>query len=148
MKKTLHMLMGAIGTGKSTFAEELSIAQKIEIFSADKVEDESESNDDNEIELDIMEIYLDTLDSGKSFILDGLNLTKSCRKLYITHAQKKGYNIACHDFGPGDKTSLDRRQNDSRGVSKERWAKIAARNKAEYQMPDSNEGFNEINIKY
>jgi predicted kinase len=144
MGKTLHMMIGSIGTGKSAQSDKMSEELQIEVLSADTIEKASTSIDDNEIEIDIMEDYLDHLDSGESFILDGLNINKVTRKLNLTLAQQRGYIIKGYDFGPGDDNSLKQRLSDPRGVSASRWTAIAESNKISYEKPELNEGFEEI----
>jgi len=144
MGKTLHMMIGSIGTGKSAHSDKLSKELQIEILSADSIEKDSTSIDDNEIEIDIMEDYLDRLDSGESFILDGLNINKAKRNLNLTLAKQRGYIIKGYNFGPGDDNSLKQRLRDPRGVSAPRWTAIAESNKKSYEKPELNEGFEEI----
>ena len=102
-------MIGSTGTGKSSQADKLSKELKIDILSADNVEYLTNSADDNEIELNIMEEYLDQLDRENSFILDGTNINKPTRNLYMTMAKRKGYNITGYDFGPGNEISLNRK---------------------------------------
>jgi predicted kinase len=144
MKKTLYMMIGSTGTGKSFHAAKLAEELEIEILSADSVENLTNSADDNEIELNIMEEYLDQLDSEKSFILDGSNINKPTRNLYMTMARKRGYSINGYDFGPGNETSLNQRLKNPRGVSEERWKEVAERNKESYEKPILEEGFDEL----
>lgn len=144
MGKTLHMMIGSIGTGKSVHSDKLSEELQIEVLSADNIEKDSTSIDDNEIEIDIMEDYLDHLDSGESFVLDGLNINKATRNLNLTLAKQRGYIIKGYDFGSGDDNSLKQRLSDPRGVSASRWTAIAESNKISYEKPELNEGFEEI----
>jgi predicted kinase len=144
MEKILYMMIGSTGTGKSFHSTKLSDDLKIEILSADSVEKRSKSGDDNEIELDIMQDYLDQLDSGKSFILDGSNINKPTRKLYMTIAKQRGFKIKGYDFGPGNDKSLSKRLKDPREVSEDRWRIVAERNKLTYEKPTLEEGFDEI----
>ncbi len=144
MGKTLHMMIGSIGTGKSSHSDKLSEELQIDVLSADSIEKNATSIDDNEIEIDIMEDYLDHLDSGESFILDGLNINKATRKLNLTLAKQRGFIINGYDFGPGDDKSLKQRLSDPRDVSASRWEAIAESNKSSYEKPELDEGFEEI----
>jgi predicted kinase len=148
MDKILHILTGAIGTGKSTFAKEFSESHKIPIISGDKIEEESSTKDENEINSDLMLDFNYALDSESSFIIDCQNLNKYSRSLFIKPAARLGYKIVCHDFGPGDENSLNQRLNEPRGVDKERWKAIAKENKEAYEKPELSEGINKINTKY
>ena len=136
--KILHLIMGAIGTGKSTLAKILSDKNKIEILSADEVEEQMKQNgifDENYIEEEIVERFFHLLDERNSFILDGLNLSRSSRCLYINNAVRAGYNINIYDLGPGNNFSLQRRLKNPRDVPKERWIENAKNNRISYEKP-------------
>lgn len=137
-------MIGGIGTGKSTVAESLSQDLEIDILSADQVEIDSNTMDDDDIEFEIMEQYLDKLETGESFILDGLNINRATRRFYITTAQRHGYSITCYDLGPGNEESLNRRLADPRGVPAARWRQIAESNIREYEAPTLEEGIEQI----
>nr|WP_319400898.1 AAA family ATPase [uncultured Carboxylicivirga sp.] len=139
-RKELHMLTGAIGTGKSTFAEDLKNKTNMDILSDDKIEENNSELTDNEVEHVIMEDFLDLLSNEKPFILDGLNINASSRNQYIRRVRNKGYKIIAYDFGPGNNISLDRRLNDDRGVPHDRWKQIAESNRNDYESPKVTEG--------
>ncbi len=145
MKKVVHMMMGAIGTGKSTYAEKLSRELEIEVLSGDRVEEEGLFLNEGDIEIEIMESTLDHFSSGKSFVLDGLFLNRESRSLYMILAKRHDYNVIAYTGGPGDEESLANRQAAPRGVDLNKWKDIAESNKAEYEAPELNEGFIEIN---
>lgn len=140
--KILHIIMGAIGTGKSTLAEILSTKYKIEVLSADSIEKQMNEKgvfNDNEIDGDIIECFYWYLDKNTSFILDGLNLSRKSRNYYINEAIKKGFQIYIYDLGPGNDDSLQRRLKNPRNVPTERWINIAKSNKESYEKPMKNE---------
>ena len=87
-------MIGAIGTGKSHYSNKMSRDLNIDVLSADSIR----SKDENEVEIDIMLDYLDKLDNGQSFILDGTNINKTTRKLYMTLASQRGFKINGYDF--------------------------------------------------
>ena len=133
--------MGAIGTGKSTLAKILSDKNKIEILSADEVEEQMRQKgilDENDIEEEIVECFFHLLDKKKSFILDGLNLLRKSRRLYIDKAVRADYNIYIYDLGPVNNFSLQRRLKIPRDVSKERWIENAKSNRISYEKPIKN----------
>ena len=134
--------MGAIGTGKSTLARILSTVNKIEILSADRIENQMNEKgvfNDNEIDGEINECFFYYLDKNTSFLIDGLNLSKESRSFYIKNAVSLGYQIYIYDLGPGNDDSLQRRLKNPRNVTKERWINIAKSNKESYEKPMKNE---------
>jgi predicted kinase len=136
MEKILHMVIGAIGTGKSYLSSILSKKNGIEILSADDLENLSKQNNENfNPDLELVEVLFYRFDEGKSFILDGLNLTKSSRSFFINNAKKNSYKIFVYDLGGGDEDSLKRRLKENRGVPESRWKDIAKANKKEYEKP-------------
>lgn len=136
MENIVHLVIGAIGTGKSSLSKVLAKKNNIEILSADDVENiNKDIISDSDIDGEIVEHFFYFLDQNKSFILDGLNLTLSSRRFYINQAKRMGYKIYVYDLGPGDNNSLTRRLKDNRGVSAERWKEIAESNKINYEKP-------------
>lgn len=134
--------MGAIGTGKSTLARILSTVNKIEILSADSIENQMNEKgvfNDNEIDGEINECFFYYLDKNISFLIDGLNLSKESRSFYIKNAVSLGYQIYIYDLGPGNDDSLQRRLKNPRNVPTERWINIAKSNKESYEKPMKNE---------
>lgn len=138
------MLIGAIGTGKSTFAEKYCIALNLNCLSGDQIEKEFSTRDDNEVEREIMLRIIEYFESGQSFLLDGININQSSRTRYLLMAQKYNYDIIAYNFGPGDENSLERRINENRDIPETRWRELAERNRTEFQSPDKSEGFSKI----
>lgn len=136
MEKVVHIIMGAIGTGKSFLANILSKKYGLPILSADQIEYDNKGGDD--IESLIVENFFDCLDTNKSFIFDGLNLNRLTRKLYINHAKSNGFKVYVYDLGPGNNQSLKRRLNESRGVDSSIWCDIARANRDSYEKPLKN----------
>lgn len=138
MEKVLHMVIGAIGTGKSYFSSILSKKECIEILSADDMENISKQDDDSfDPDGELVEELFYRFDEGKSFILDGLNLTKSSRSFFISHAKRNGYKVFVYDLGAGNEDSLKRRLKENRGVLESRWKMIAKNNKESYEKPST-----------
>lgn len=138
------MLIGAIGTGKSTFAEKYCKNLNLICVSGDQIENECETNNDNEIEQEIMIRIVENFESGKSFLIDGLNINKSARIRYLLLAKKHGYEVIAYNFGPGNNMSLERRIKASLNVPETRWRELAERNRSEFQPPDRTEGYSKI----
>ena len=136
MEKILHMIIGAIGTGKSHLSSTLSKRYDIDILSADSMEN-LDNKDDINFDPDgkLVEELFYRFDQGKPFILDGLNLTKASRTLFIDQAHKNGYKVFVYDLGGGSDDSLKRRLKENRGVPDSRWIEIAKSNKECYKKP-------------
>lgn len=135
MEKVVHIIIGAVGTGKSFLANILSNTNSMPILSADQVELENNNMEERDIEGQIVEDYLNRLNDDGSFILDGLNLNRSTRRLYISYAKKSGFKVYVYDLGPGSTLSLERRLKEHRGVDLQRWRDIAKANQDNYEKP-------------
>lgn len=127
--------MGAIGTGKSHLANILAKTNGISILSADQVEFENKDIKEQDIDGQIVEDYFNCLDNNESFILDGLNLNRSTRQLYIKQAKSSGFKVYVYDLGPGNYRSLERRLKEHRGIAPQRWRDIAKANRDNYEKP-------------
>jgi len=137
MEKVVHIIMGAIGTGKSYLADILAKQNGISILSADQIEFENKDLKEQDIEGQIVEDYLNCLDNNESFILDGLNLNRSTRQLYINQAKSSGFKVYVYDLGPGNNLSLERRLKEHRGIASQRWRDIAKANRDNYEKPST-----------
>lgn len=135
MEKVVHIIMGAIGTGKSYLANILSKRNGISVLSADLVESENKNVEERDIDGQILEDYLYRLDDDKPFILDGLNLNRSTRQLYISLAKNSNFKVYIYDLGPGNQRSLERRLKEDRGIDQQRWCEIAKANRDNYEKP-------------
>lgn len=142
--KELHMMIGGIGTGKTTHSQELVNDLKCKIFSADELA-EQYSNENNIEELIDAE-FKRQLKSGESFILDGKYLTVEGRKIILDNAKNEGYKIYGYDFGAGNVISLLRRFRKPRRLLKEIWEGIYENDKSSYETPEIEEGFEKINF--
>ena len=135
-EKIIHIMIGGIGTGKTTLANKLSQEMSIEILRADDSDYEDESK--------LFEDYLNLLDNEKSFILDGKYLDKKTRQHFIKYAKNCGYDCIGYDFGPGNGISLKRRLNNPGNYSSKEWIKDYRKDRTSYQQPQLNEGFKKI----
>ena len=144
MGKELHMMIGGIGTGKSTLAQKMSKEQGLNIFSVDKIEEENSHLSDIEID-DLIENMLNNqIISGESFILDGKCLTAGERKNIISIATTHGYTIYGYDFGSGNIVSLLRRLNNPRKFLRDFWEGVYQSDHRNYVEPEVEEGFERI----
>ena len=114
MDKELHILIGGIGTGKSTYAKKLSKELEISVFCPDDIEEKYKNLNDSQIDKMVDNELKNYLDSGDSFILDGKCLMSKERIEIIKRAKSKGYKTYGHDFGGGNVVSLLRRLSNPR----------------------------------
>ena len=143
----LIVLVGNIGTGKSTYAnEQKKLDSKTQVVSFDEINEEQHKIDNNfKIVSDKIESYLD---SGMNVIVDGLNLDRSIRAMLVSFAKRKQKYSKIIDFGLGDESSLQRRIKKSPDTPAEEWRKRHNKNQLVYEKPSSDEYYDEICIKY
>jgi tRNA uridine 5-carbamoylmethylation protein Kti12 len=83
------------------------------------------------------------IEDGFDVIIDETHVSQARRRDIIEHVDGRAYVIAVvfPDLGP---LNLERRMNDSRGYSREKWAEVIDKMRAAYQPPDKSEGFWDI----
>lgn len=131
MEKTMVIMIGIQGSGKSTFFRQ-------------------------HLSGDFVRVNLDTLKTrhrekllieecicqGQSFAIDNTNPTKEDRQRYIPTAKAAGYRIVCY-FMESKLQACIERNNRRTGAEKLPAAAIAATSN-KLQMPSCSEGFDEI----
>jgi hypothetical protein len=147
MGKILHMMIGGIGTGKSSFAKKISKKDKINIVSADDIQDNNPNIMDDEVDMLTLQKLEDCLNDENSFIIDGKCLTSHERKRIISDAQNKGFSVYGYDFGSGSIMSFFRRLFSPRRYTKKEWEEVYESDKRLYQTPELVEGFDKIYIQ-
>jgi predicted kinase len=138
MTKKLIVLMGNIGTGKSTYCKDNFINGEI-IICPDNInlpKSERQTKMFTEIEKGLSE--------NKTVVIDGVNLTRHGRDMLLYFGKKEKCMTILIDFGKGDLNSLNRRINDSKETSKEEWTNTHEENLRKYEKPNYNEGFDKI----
>lgn len=83
--KQLILLVGPMGSGKSTYAH--SFNKHFSIISQDQMGDTGHKS-----------IFLDCLKAGKNVIVDRCNFTRNQRKFYIDLAKSYGYHTLIQEF--------------------------------------------------
>lgn len=144
MEKTVHILIGGIGTGKSTFASELSRKESIKSISGDEIQDANSHLSDDEIDVLTNDAVVSCIENEKSFVVDGKHLNPRNRHGIISKCKKEGYRVLGYNFGEGDVTSLLRRKNQPRNISGEEWEETHEKDSEFYSEPDPTEGFDRI----
>jgi len=149
----LNLLVGNIGSGKSTIASKLARAG-CTIVNMDAIQKSIAGGiygayDPNKKSVyhDIENIAIESsLKSGISVCVDRTNMDKKRRARFIEIGKKYTETIRCFDFGPGNEKMFQRRLNSPRGIPVSTWKKVFNSMQAAYEKPDFSEGFSDIII--
>jgi predicted kinase len=151
MRQEIILIIGNIGSGKTTLANKL-LKENTILISLDEIEkqiiDQSGAFNMHEIEHQVNSKLLAALDKKQRVIIDGNLMSVDDRKLFCKFAYMRNYSIICYDFGPGNKKSLNRRIKDSPKLSSEQWSNIYESKLKRYSPPSLDEGFNQIHTCY
>lgn len=131
MEKTLVIMIGIQGSGKSTFYHKY-LADSYVRVNLDTLKTRHQE------ELLISECIKD----GKSFAIDNTNPTRADRQRYIPLAQYAGYKVIGYFMESKLKTCIER-NNQRTGTARIPTTAIAATSN-KLQMPSYDEGFDEI----
>ena len=138
----LILVMGNIGTGKTTFINSLKKRPNRVFVKSDDYHDSFESTG----------IIEKNLRNGKDVIYEGVFTHKSKRVELINYLKQyfRQCNILCYDFGPGDINTLKRRAAEDKTKSFEEWKQLHNVNKFNYEIdkPLQSEGYSKIIRKY
>ena len=144
MSKIVHMLIGGIGTGKSTFAKQLSKKDNIRIISGDDIQDRHKKLSNSKVDEIITKLLDESFLRDKSFIIDGKLLNPQCRRSLVAKAKERGYKAYGYDFGKGSIFSLLRRLREPRRFTAEDWEQVYQSDLNSFSTPELNEGFDKI----
>lgn len=135
------MLVGNNGSGK-TFYSDHYFPQEYIIVRPDEL-----SGDYEEKWRKMNELIKKGLANNKTVVLDGLNLDRSTRQLYLafTTDYPKCRKIA-YDFGPGNEQNIKVLANERPYLTYKAWEITFIENKKLYEKPKLDEGFDEIII--
>ncbi len=149
------ILVGNIGTGKSTLAQQLVDDGFLTLNTDSLVR--SLNNGWYKFNPRLGELYRGFLVGGLELLLkNGLDVCVDCTNVTIegrcnllkTIRGSGNYpqitSIGCYDFGCGDESSLQRRLANSRVVSEVVWRKVHTKFKNDYDEPTMDEGFDFI----
>ena len=131
MEKTMVIMIGIQGSGKSTFYHKY-LANGYVRINLDTLKTRHQE------ELLISECIKD----GKSFAIDNTNPTRADRQRYIPLAQYAGYKVIGYFMESKLKTCIER-NNQRTGTARIPTTAIAATSN-KLQMPSYDEGFDEI----
>lgn len=149
----LNILVGNVGSGKSTIARKLAHLGNA-VVNMDSIQESISGGIYGAYDPEKKKIYQkiedttieETLKSGMSVCIDRTNMDKKRRSRFIEIGKKYTNNIKCFDFGCGTDEMLKRRLKDTRGVPEKTWYKVFESMRESYEKPDTSEGFSEIII--
>ena len=135
------MIIGNIGTGKSTYVENV-LKQQYDAFviCSDNYEEPTIEAKQLRLEREIKE----SLVTGKNVVIDGCNISKGARNYFGWLANKYKAQFIAYDFGKGNTQSLLRRLEEDRGEEADVWVTNHKDNQKNYEAPTQQEGFSEI----
>lgn len=150
----LTLLVGNVGTGKSTYTKTyMKTRQKnTVVVDTDSIikmfggtgEYNFDKDKRNLCRQTKIAIIKTALNMGYNVVLDTTNMSKEMRTPYIDIAKELNTRVSAVDFGPGSYESLKRRQSEGRGVTKEQWEVVHNLFVSQYQPPQLSEGFTTI----
>lgn len=152
MNKELIILVGNIGSGKTTICKKL-VKEGNVIVSRDDMRYSLGAGDylfnektEIAIELAINNLVETLCLMNFNIVIDETNMTKKDRQYYITVGKNFGYNITAMILPKlSKKESVERRlQNNHGDTPKSIWKEVWKRKNKEYEEPTEVEGFNQI----
>ncbi|MEK8018006.1 MAG: AAA family ATPase [Candidatus Parabeggiatoa sp.] len=145
-KSELILLVGNVGTGKSTYAaQQEGIVVCLDTIVAGFENDRLYKKAHNDIYWAIEHTAVDeSLTNNQRVIVDRTNVTRKDRQRFIELGQWHKSKILCVDFGKGNEGSLKRRMNDPREKQAEDWRAVHELLQFKYEGPSLDEGIDEI----
>lgn len=148
----VNLLVGNIGSGKSTIARKLMNLEGGVIVNMDSLQQSIHGGEYDRYDNNLKQVYNATEESiiesalkeGRNVHIDRTNMDAKRRKRFIDLAMQYTNNIVCYDFGPGDDVFLMRRQKQNRGIMPTQWKKVFDFMKSSYGKPAIEEGFSSI----
>jgi predicted kinase len=152
MSIRVTILVGNIGTGKSTVAKQIADKYNCVVVNMDSLQQSLSGGEYTKYDKYKRSIYdrverqviSSSIETGYDIIIDRTNVTAKERKRYLTIVAEYEPKIVCYNFGSGDDYSLARRLKDARGATEERWRDVHAIMKRKFEVPIYEEGFDKI----
>jgi predicted kinase len=148
----LIVLMGNIGSGKSTFARKLADEGAV-IVDLDSIVTMVHGGNYKGYKEEWKGLYKviqsaiisTAIKNNKDIAIDDSNMKKSRRQSLIHLGEFWQLKVICYDFGPGTEEGLKRRMKQLKGHKPEYWVPVYKKLKNQYERPTIEEGFDEIN---
>lgn len=149
----IHLLVGNIGSGKSTFVRDF-VDKKVLVVNDDAIVDACHGGINRLYQEENKPLYKSIenmiiawgVDKDYDILIDRPNMTKKSRKRYIGIAHSLDVSIKAVVF-PLDKSTVHamrRFNSDPRGYSYASWLEVAERNREAYEVPTVEEGLFEV----
>ena len=129
----LVLLVGNIGTGKTTFRKKLEKKKKRRLFDCP---DEYEDGNDVEQRLNMGKKIEYGLNNGFTVIIDGPHMKCGDRNELLLFAKNAKCKSIIFDFGSGNYETLNRRIKSNSKLSAEEWKEIHENNIKDYERPE------------
>ena len=131
MEKTMVLMIGIQGSGKSTFYQNF-LADSYVRINLDTLKTRHQES----------LLISDCLERGKSFVIDNTNPTKADRQRYIPLAKQAGYKVIGYFMESKLKVCMER--NEKRDGKAKVPSKAIAATSNKLQMPSYDEGFDKL----
>ena len=146
----VHILVGLIGSGKSTWAREKAKEDNTVIINKDAIRQMFKGDyffhEDYERLVDQMSkiCFLKALQKGFNVIIDETNITKKKRAAYVETVKEHYYMIdEPVEFEivwfPEERNNVENRMKDPRGYTKEKWEAVFRGMKSAFEEPELEE---------
>lgn len=98
--KTIHLMIGIPGCGKSTFSHKLAIDKQIEIVSTDRVRSENPGIKEELVWPMVYEMISNQLNQNNDVIFDATNITPKVRKRLVDNVllHSQGFEMIAYYF--------------------------------------------------
>jgi len=83
-----------------------------------------------------------SIENKQSVYIDRTNINRKTREKYLKIGKEHGSYVVAIDFGPGGVSSIERRQEDPKGISNKTWSVVHSDLQNKYEKPTTEEGFN------
>ena len=146
----IEVLVGNIGSGKSTYAKSRARSGAI-VVSEDSIVMDVHGGKYDRYHDDLKPLYRSVETTifqlavalHRDVIIDKTNMTRQQRARWITLAQSLDADVRCMWWrGPEKPNAISRRMlGDARGITRQKWEEVYDRKAAEFEEPRMEEGF-------
>lgn len=151
-KQTVHLMIGNIGTGKSTVAKKLLWDYPAVYVCMDEIQAMLAGGKYNLYNPDWKPVYYtaetgmihSALQNGQSVVIDRTNIDRESRERFLEAIHDYDVEVHAWDMGPGTHLNLTYRTRDPRGVDPADWESVFEAMRADYEEPVKEEGFDHI----
>lgn len=148
-KPTLVMMVGLVGSGKSTYAKQLAEEMSATVFSSDELRKEMFGDVDNQennqkLFQELHKRIKECLKSGGNAIMDSTNISSKRRRAFLNELKNIDCRKECVIMATPYEQCLENNKNRDRVVPE--W--VIKRMYMKWQTPHRFEGFDNVSIRY